>query len=371
MRTLGPPTPRADLGTPPPRRAKLLARLDLAIVPEREVVTSAGSSAAPLPTPATPPRPAAAHSALTPDLLDTLGQPANLARLLILTGGFIWYFHFWFWQQHRIAYDNPSDWGHTYFVPLVCVYLLWQVRDGFTRAPKEAFWPGLLALVLGIVSYLFFVVGVPNHLGRGLSMVLTLFGVVLLMLGPRAMRFLFFPVAYMVFAITLPEKWMIELTFPLQLIASKGSYILLKIIGVSLSLKGNVLNVIDSNGDPQPLNVAEQCAGMRTLVSFVALGAAICLVGATAWWKRVVLMAMTIPIAVGLNILRVAVLAYLAQYNPELSRGEAHTFIGMLLLIPGFFSYLGIVWVLNKAAPESAAPETGAASPPGPKAVSA
>jgi hypothetical protein len=31
-----------------------------------------------------------------------------------------------------------------------------------------------------------------------------------------------------------------------------------------------------------------------------------------------------------------------------LARGQAHTLIGTLLLIPGLFMFLGIVWVLNR-----------------------
>jgi exosortase len=283
------------------------------------------------------------------DLVALVLDPTNAATILLLGGAFVWYFHFWFVQQHRQAFNNSADWGHTYFVPLVSVYLLWQVRDEFARATRRVFWPGLPAVLLGIVSYVFFVVGVPNHLGQGLSMVLALFGLVVLMLGPRALRYCFFPVAYMVFAITLPEKWMIQMTFPLQLLASEGSNVILQTIGAPVVLEGNVLNVTDSTGVVHPLNVAEQCSGMRTLVSFVALGAVVCLVATPTWWKRVMIMAMTLPVALLLNILRVAVLAYLAQYNSNLAAGQAHTLIGTLLLIPGFFLYLGIVWALNKA----------------------
>lgn len=281
-----------------------------------------------------------------------LSRPSVAARALILLGAFGWYFNFFFSQQARTAMANSADWGHTLIVPLICGYLLWQNRRAVMDATVAPFWPGLTGVVLGVVSYVFFVVGVPNHLGQGLSMVLCLFGLTSLLLGPRVLRYAFFPVAYMVFAITLPEIWMIKLTFPLQLIASEGSFALLDAAGVNLSLKGNVLNVIGSDGVAVPLNVAEQCSGMRTLVSFVALGGVVSLVATSAWWKRVLLMSMTVPVAVVLNIFRVAILAYFAQWNPELSRGEAHTLIGMLLLIPGFFAYLAMVWALNKSVPE-------------------
>lgn len=286
------------------------------------------------------------------DLVARLTDPTFLIAFACCAASVALYFRFWFFQQARYARLFTEDWGHTVLVPLICAYLVWQQREGLERVRYRSFWPGLIPLAVGIYSYLFFVVGVPNHLGQGLSLVLTLFGLTLLTLGPAAMRYLFLPLSYMVFAITLPEAWMIKLTFPLQLLASQGSYVLLTVLGVSVTLEGNVLNVVSTNGAIVPLNVAEQCSGMRTLVSFIALGAVICLVATKPWWKRVVLMATAIPVALVLNILRVSVLTYLARFNPELAAGDAHTLIGMLLLIPGFFAYLGIVWMLNKAVPE-------------------
>lgn len=301
-----------------------------------------------------------AGRSIRPDLLARLTDPVVIAAITCFLVALAFYFRFWMYQQVRYATRATEDWGHTLLVPAICAFLVWQNRAALERVAFRHFWPGLVPLTVGLYGYLFFVVGVPNHLGQGLSMVLTLFGLVLLLLGPTAMRFLFLPISYMVFAVTLPESWMIRLTFPLQLLASQGSYVLLTIIGVNVTLEGNVLNIVSSSGNIVPLNVAEQCSGMRTLVSFIALGAVICLVATRAWWKRVVLMAMTVPVALVLNILRVAILTYLARYNPDLAAGDAHTLIGMLLLVPGFFAYLGIVWVLNRAVSEPEASKAAA-----------
>ena len=86
---------------------------------------------------------------------------------------------------------------------------------------------------------------------------------------------------------------MIRLTFA-QLLASQGSYVLLTIIGVNVTLEGNVLNIVSSSGNIVPLNVANSAAVCACL-SFIAAPAVICLVATRAWWKRVVLMAMTVP----------------------------------------------------------------------------
>ncbi len=91
---------------------------------------------------------------------------------------------------------------------------------------------------------------------------------------------------------------------------------------------------------------------LRTVIAFVALGVVVALVGTRRWWKRVLLVGLAPVVAVVLNAARIATLGLLSQYNPRFSEGEAHMLIGTLLLVPGFVFYLGVLWSLNKAAPE-------------------
>lgn len=286
------------------------------------------------------------------DLLAMVRNPANALVLSLFAIGMVALFGNWLWTQHRHSSTN-GDWSHAYMVPLISIYLLWQSRTAFESAPKTVFWPGLIPMVMGIVAYPYFIVGFPNHMGQGGAMILTLFGLVLLHLGPRAMETLFLPIAYLGFGITVSEMVMIKITFELQQLAAQGAYITLNVIGIKTDLVGNVLFVAKDDLTTIPLNVAEACSGMRMLIAFVALGAAMALVTTKMWWKRVVLMALAVPIALALNVVRVVVLGALSLVNPDLSAGEAHTFIGTLLLIPGFFVYCGVVVALNKAVPEA------------------
>lgn len=296
----------------------------------------------------------------TPDLLASVKSPPNALALGVLGAAYVLMFGNWLLTQFRHSAGN-GDWSHAYLVPVISIYLLWQNRSAFERAEKRVFWPGLIPMLMGIASYPYFIVGFPNHMGQGLAMILTLFGLVLLHLGPRAMETLFLPIAYLAFGITVSEMVMIRITFALQQLAAQGAYYTLNMLTLDTELAGNVLFVAKGDGTTVPLNVAEACSGMRMLIAFVALGAAMALVTTRLWWKRVVLVTLAVPIALGLNILRVVVLGGLSLVNQNLSAGEAHTFIGTLLLIPGFFVYLGVVLALNKAVSEEdeKAPGTG------------
>lgn len=288
-------------------------------------------------------------------LLTRLADPTTVVMLSVLTLGIVLLFVRWFLVQHQHS-SSSGDWSHAYFVPLISLYLLWQGRFGLVKVRIAPFWPGLIPVAMGIWCYVYFIVGVPNHFGQGLALVLTIFGLALLLTGPAAMEYLFGPIAYLGFGITIPEMVMNIVTYPLQDMAATGGFIVLRMLGVSCDIAGNVIYLDMVSGPPRPLNVAEQCSGMRMVIAFLALGVAVALVGTKQWWKRVVLVAMAVPVAVVLNVVRVAVLGLASLRNAELSQGDAHTLIGTILLVPGFFIYLGVLVALHKAVPETERP---------------
>lgn len=287
-------------------------------------------------------------------LTELLRNPKHGLMIGMLAAGLLFFFWKWLSNQAHHSWGNP-DWSHAYLVPLISVYLFWLSRSRFELAPRRSYWPGIIPLLLSAWCYVFFTVGVPNHFGQGLAFVLSVFGLALLLLGPAAMRSLFLPIAYLGFAITLPEQVMLKLTFPLQLFAAEGGWVLLRMCGVQADLAGNIIKITNPDTlQTMPMSVAEACSGMRMVIAFVALGGAVALVATRMWWKRAMLMLLALPVAIMLNVVRVAVLGVLMLWDDQLSQGEAHTFVGTLLLVPGFMLYMAVVWALHKAVPERA-----------------
>jgi len=258
---------------------------------------------------------------------------------------------FFYFLQNQHAFSMGSgDWSHSYFIPIISGYLLWQRRAELAVAKYEPFWPGVLPLLVGIPAYaLFQISGLSNHMAQGWALLLCIFGIVLLTCGPRVSRLSFLPIAFLIFGITISERVMIIITFQLQLIASKGAWALLNIIGVSTEVFGNALKVTDSQGGIHDLNVAEACSGMRMVIAFAALGTAVALAAAKLWWQRIALILLALPVAILMNVLRVGVLGVATLYDQNLVGGQAHMLIGTLLLLPAFGLYMGIVWCLNRA----------------------
>ncbi len=281
---------------------------------------------------------------------------AALAVLALTAAAFAVLFFRWFRTQlgpDGFSASFPQDWAHAYFVPFISAFFVWRERKRLLATPSFTFWPGLALVALGILTYIYFVLKFPNHMFQGAALILTLGGLVLFLLGPRVLTITAVPIGYLALGVTISERVMNTLTFKLKLLASQGSHWLLTAIGIDNDLAGNQLTVYPPGGGaPIPLNVAEACSGMRMVIAFIALALFVAFMSCRFWWQRIALVVLAVPVALLMNVLRVAVLALLGIIDPELSVGEAHTFIGTLLLVPAFVLFMGCVWALNKMVDE-------------------
>ena len=292
----------------------------------------------------------ARQESATPKPTDRLGlsEPVGMAMFLVLAAALVLVFFRWMLKQNDFSVKYSEDWGHAWFIPFIAGFLLWRQRDRIARTPREVFWPGILPVIVGIACYFFFIIVIPNHMLQGGSMILTIFGLALMLLGPSMMTLLFPAIAYLGFAVTISQQVMEKATFALKLIASAGAGFVLEVLGAlfrfDVVVNGNLIYV-----DGNPMNVADACSGMRTVVAFLALAAAVALLSCPYWWQRVALVMLAVPVAIVLNIVRVVILGLLMQVDPELASGGAHTLIGTLLLVPGLGAFMLVVWALNRA----------------------
>lgn len=296
------------------------------------------------------------------DVLRRLREPSIAAMLFVLGGALTLLFFEWFARQHQFSMKHSQDWGHAYLVPFISLYLVHRRRAELAALKAETFWPGVVPMLTGIAALFYFTVRpmTPGpHLFGGLGLILCVAGLALLLVGPAMFNVLAAPIGYLVFAVTLPEMVMNEITFKLQLVASQGAWAVLNIFGVSTELAGNTLLVTAGDGREIPLNVAEACSGMRMVVAFVALGAAVALISCKQWWQRVALILLATPVALGANVLRVVSLAVMSLWDPNFAAGDAHMLIGVLWLVPAFAFYMGVVWTLKNLVRDGA-PGSGA-----------
>lgn len=269
--------------------------------------------------------------------------------LTLLAAGFIG-FHFNFiWRMIRIATDQwGGDWSHALVIPFIGIYYIFQKRDDLITSPRRVFWPALPILFVGMFSYIWWIAPGRNDMLQGYSMIIALFGLVLFLLGPAMMRVLWFPILFLVFAVKVSDRLWEAIAWQLQKIAAHSATIVLNVLGVDATVKGSTIDLYKNGVKLPPLNVAEACSGLRMLMAFMALGVAMAFLFDRAWWQRLIMVLLTVPIAIAVNVGRVTILGMLNIYQPNLAEGDFHKFVGLLMLIPALLMFMGLGWVLDQ-----------------------
>ncbi|MBV8207195.1 MAG: exosortase/archaeosortase family protein [Acidobacteria bacterium] len=246
---------------------------------------------------------------------------------------------------------NDPDFSHGFFVPLFSGYLLWSGRRKLRNTAIEPSWWGLPLMVAAAAMLVVGTLGAELFLSR-CSLVFLISGMVIFFAGWRMFRETVFPISFLLFMIPIPAIIFNRITLPLQLLASQAASYMLPALGVPVLREGNIINL-----PAMPLEVAEACSGIRSLISLLTLAVAYgCLVERSKL-KRVALAVAAAPIAVLANSLRVVGTGLAVQYwNPEKALGFFHEFSGWIIFVVSLFTLLGLHKVMNSGAQRPAPP---------------
>jgi exosortase len=236
----------------------------------------------------------------------------------------------------RQWWDDPN-YGHGFFVPVFAVYVLWSERDRWSALPSRASNIGLPIMLFAIGLRVLGMLGAELFIAR-LSLVILISGIVLFLAGGQALRSISFPIAYLLFMIPLPAIVYYQLTFPLQLWASRLGAGGLVALGIHTVREGNLLVLPNCT-----LNVVEACSGIRSLLSLLAAVVAYGYLAEASTWKRSVLAFASVPIAIATNGLRLVATGVLSYFfGPSVDSGVIHLLLGL-----GFFAlaFLSILFI--------------------------
>jgi exosortase len=227
---------------------------------------------------------------------------------------------------------RDPNFEHGIFVPMFAFFILWQDRERLRLIAPNPSWVGLPILLAGLIMLSLGVLGAELFFSR-VSLLVILAGLILLFQGWEFFRAVLFPWAVLVLMIPIPNLLLQQVTFPLQLLASKLATVLLELVGVPVLRQGNVI-VLAS----MPLDVAEACSGIRSLLTLVTLAIIYGYLMETRIWVRIVLAFSAIPIAVAANSFRIFGTGLLVQYwDPDKAEGFFHTFSGWLIFVVALF----------------------------------
>ena len=234
---------------------------------------------------------------------------------------------------------RDDDMGHGFFVPVIAAYIAWQRRHELLAITPKPNWWGLAVVLWGGLQVFVATLGVELFTART-AVVITVIGLIWLLCGTEILRKLAFPLFLLFFMVPIPAVVYTQITFPLQILASKLAALALTILGIPVLREGNILELPSG-----PLSVVEACSGIRSLLSLTFLSLVYGYLFEKQTWRRVVLFLATIPIALIANGGRVTLTGILSQISPELAHGFFHESTGMVT----FFAAAAMLVALHQA----------------------
>lgn len=232
---------------------------------------------------------------------------------------------------------SRADFDYCYLIPLVIAYLLWEDRKKFQSVPAQPSWVGLVPILFG-VGFLFLGELGGEFLSLYLSLWFMILGLCWSLLGWRKLKVILFPIFFLLTAFPPPQFFYTKLTLGMQLISSSIGTQVLHLLGVSAYRTGNVIDL----GFTQ-MQVVDACSGLRFLIPMLIMALLLVYLFKLRWWKRGLVLASAVPLAVVLNGVRIGILGYLAQQiDASIISGKVHDITGWIM----FFAGTGIMFAM-------------------------
>jgi exosortase len=234
-----------------------------------------------------------------------------------------------------------EEMGHGFFVPVVAAYIAWKQRDEILAQPVKPAWGALVLVAWGFVQMLLGLVGSDYFVART-SFLISLVGVIWTVWGTAVLRSLLFPLFLLLFMIRIPLFIYSQITFPLQILASRVAEVSLSLLGIPVLRDGNILELPN-----RQLSVVEACSGIRSLMSLSFLSLVYSYFFDPKVWMRWFLLVLTVPIAILANASRVTLTGILSHYKPELAEGAYHSFEGWIIFLAALVMLVALHQITN------------------------
>ncbi|MCA9186302.1 MAG: exosortase/archaeosortase family protein [Pirellulaceae bacterium] len=210
-----------------------------------------------------------------------------------------------------VSYWSHPQYSHGWIVPLFAAVLVWIRREAFQQVPAWQHWLGVGLITLGVALRL---LGASAFFTLDyVSLVPCVMGVFMMVGGLPCIRWVFWPVIFLVFMFPWPSQLEGIIMNRLQFVATGASCYALQTLGVAAYREGNQIHLPNLD---HPMNVAEQCSGLRMLTIFMALSLAMALITTDRpLWERVIVVISAIPIALVVNMIRITIVGLLFNLN--------------------------------------------------------
>ena len=244
--------------------------------------------------------------------------------------------------QYSLANDNAS---HILVIPVIVAWLFFVDRQKLQTSPRFELLAALpfavaSAIVAALAEWRFTTATQTGISLFTLSWALLLISGFLAVFGRASSKSVWFDLAFLGFAIPLPELLLNRFIYILQLGSAAVAEWIFTLSGVPFLRNGFKFHLAGWN-----IEVARECSGIRSSIALLILAVLVAHFSFTQFWKKVVFVAAGLLMMVVKNGVRIATLTLLAKYvNPNFLFGGLHHdggvvffLLGLALLIPVYF----------------------------------
>jgi EpsI family protein len=236
--------------------------------------------------------------------------------------------------------------SYGFAVPLISGYLVWTRAEELRSLPAAPDYAAAIPLtVLGAVSLAVGTLGALVGV-QGLSLVITLAGVVLLLFGREVFRVVAFPLAYLLFMVPIWAYPLERLHLPSQRLSGEIAVRMMDVLGVP-AIRQDTLLLLPK----VTLEVLTECSGVNQLVALLVMVVPAGYLWLRTWKARVVLLSLGVVVAYVCNGARIAVIGWMANkgWRDANLTGPGHLMEGLAISVAGYVVLAGCLSLLARA----------------------
>jgi exosortase len=225
---------------------------------------------------------------------------------------------------------SQEEGAHGPLVLFTAAWLLWrQLPEIRHHAVSGKNWVVGVSLTISLAMYIigqafdFITLSAAGLYGVGVCIFYALF-------GAREIVRNWFIFTYLLFAVPPPRSWLDTLTFPLKQFVSSAATAILEPFGIPVTHEGVIIYVAQYQ-----YLVEDACSGLNSIIGLLAITLFyVYLTRGSSWRYSIFLAALTIPIAIMANILRIIILILLTLFMGDgVAQGFMHFTAGIIVFV--------------------------------------